>query len=185
MPIGNVTSQLFANIYLHDLDFYVETKIKPMMREENKDMFYIRYVDDFVFLAQNKEDLKTIKNIVLEFLKTNLKLSVSPKKLILNRIESWIPFLGYNILPNKLKIRNDTIRRFKKRIKNYEVDRKINSLISFKGHCDLANPLLISQLSKMILPKNINNVYKCQRLVFILYGSETGFRDRVQKNRKK
>jgi retron-type reverse transcriptase len=47
MPIGNVTSQLFANIYLHDLDFYVENIVKPKFRKENRDIFYIRYVDDF------------------------------------------------------------------------------------------------------------------------------------------
>jgi hypothetical protein len=119
MPIGNVTSQLFANIYLHDLDFYVETKIKPMLREQNRNIFYIRYVDDFVFLSKEKQDLIFIRNTILKFLNTNLKLSVSPKKLILNKIDCGIPFLGYNIFPNKLKIRNDTIRRFKKRIKNY------------------------------------------------------------------
>ena len=204
MPIGNVTSQLFANIYLHDLDFYVETRIKPMIRNQNKDIFYIRHVDDFIFLAKAKEDLKIIKSLILEFINLNLKLVISPKKLILNKIDSWIPFLGYNILSNKLKIRNDTIRRFKKRIKNYSIEKQINSLISFKGHCDLANQKLISsilnnifinkninlKLNKLILSKNeyfkllfrnTNNIYKYQKLLFILYGSETGFRDRVQR----
>lgn len=110
MPIGNVTSQLFANIYLHDLDFYVENIVKPKFRKQNRNIFYIRYVDDFVFLAEEKQDLIFIRDEVLKFLNSNLKLSVSPKKLILNKTECGIPFLGYNILSNKLKIRNDTIR---------------------------------------------------------------------------
>ena len=181
MPIGNVTSQLFANVYLHDLDFYVENIVKPKFRKESRDIFYIRYVDDFVFLAKEKEVLIEIRNEILDFLKTNLKLSVSPKKLILNKTECGIPFLGYNILPNKLKIRNDTLRRFKKRIKNYEIEKQINSLISFKGHCDLANPKLIFQLSKLILLNNTNNIYKYSKQFFVLYGSETGFRKMEQK----
>jgi retron-type reverse transcriptase len=160
MPIGNVTSQLFANIYLHDLDFYVENTIKPQFRKQGKDIFYIRYVDDFVFLAKEKADLIAIETLVLRFLEVSLKLSVSAKKLILNKIKCGIPFLGYVILPNKLKIRNDTIRRFKKKIRDYDFEKKINSLISFKGHCDLANLGLISKLTKNSLPFEIRNSYK-------------------------
>jgi RNA-directed DNA polymerase len=157
MPIGNVTSQLFANIYLHDLDFYVENSIKPKYRKENKDIFYIRYVDDFVFLGENKEDLLEIQKQVLNFLQNKLKLLVSPKKLILNRINCGIPFLGYVIWKNKIKIRNDTIRKFKTKVKDYSIEKKVNSLISFKGHCDLANQNLIYSISNSVLDNSLIN----------------------------
>ncbi len=153
MPIGNVTSQLFANIYLHDLDFYVEYTLKPIFRKQNKDLFYVRYVDDFIFLTKDKQDLIFIKNLVLNFLNEKLKLIVHPRKMILNKINCRIPFLGYVIFRNKLKIRNDTIRRFNKRIKNYENKRKLNSIISFKGHSDLADINLINAIAKKNLDK--------------------------------
>lgn len=178
MPIGNVTSQLFANIYLHDLDFYVEHTLKPTIRKKGRNLFYIRYVDDFVFLAENKKDLILIKSVVLEYLEEKLKLMVSSKKLILNKIDSGIPFLGYNILSDRLKIRNDTIRRFKKKTRKHPLDKKINSLISFKGHCDLANPFLIKILTKNSLSSKITKLFKYKKLISILYGTQRGYTER-------
>jgi retron-type reverse transcriptase len=201
MPIGNVTSQLFANIYLHDLDFYIETELKPLIRKFNRNIFYIRYVDDFILLAKYKQDLVLLKKYILEFLAEKPKLSVSPRKLVLNKVECGIPFLGYNILTSKktkivsridgsnccykvfrhkLKIRNDTIRRFKKRIKKYSDEKKINSLISFKGHCDLANKKLIFSISshvltsKYISPKLISKLFLSQNFTVVteLYESK-------------
>ena len=151
IPIGNITSQLFANIYLHDLDFYVEHTIKPKFRKEGKKLFYIRYVDDFLFLSKAKLDLKLLKEEILDFLRRDLLLSVSPKKLVLNKITCGIPFLGYVVFKNRIKVKNDTIRRFKKKIKSYNTENKLNSLTSFKGHCDLANRNLIKKISTLIL----------------------------------
>ena len=151
---------------------------------KNKDLFYVRYVDDFVFLTKEKEDLINIKNEILEFLKEKLKLSVSPKKLILNKISCSIPFLGYNILPNRLKIRNDTIKRFKKKIKNYSIEKKINSLISFKGHCDLSNRFLIKSLTKNLLLEDMHNNYKYKESLKILYGTSTRDIDKRHRQEK-
>ena len=53
MPLGNLTSQFFANLYLHDLDFFVKHKLKAK--------YYIRYVDDFVILHLSKEQLEIWK----------------------------------------------------------------------------------------------------------------------------
>lgn len=180
MPIGNVTSQLFANIYLHDLDFYVEHTLKPHFRSLGKDLFYIRYVDDFIFLSLEMNDLLLVKKLILDFLEVKLKLSVSPKKLILNKINCGIPFLGYNIFRSKLKVRNDTIRRFKKRLKNKSTLDKFNSLISFKGHCDLANKSLIPSLSNNLLSILNTNYYKYKKQYCILYDSSKGFKQGIQ-----
>ena len=141
-----------------------------MIRKFGRDIFYIRYVDDFVFLSKDKEDLTKIKRLVLIFLENKLKLSVSPKKLVLNRIDCGISFLGYNILSNKLKVKNATIRRFKRKIREYPNDKKLNSLMSFKGHCDLANSNLIKSLVSSTLNLSNNEKYKNKKLLLCQNG---------------
>ena len=66
MPLGNLTSQFFANIYLNELDYFVKHKIKAK--------YYIRYVDDFIILHQSKEQLEEWKIKIDEFLQKELKL---------------------------------------------------------------------------------------------------------------
>ena len=150
MPIGNITSQIFANIYLHDLDFYVEHTLKPYFRSLNRDLFYIRYVDDFVFLGKTLEDLKFVRDLVLSFLNIKLDLKVSHRKQILNKVKFGISFLGYIIFRNRLKVKNDTLRRFKKKVKKCDDNKKLNSLISFKGYCDISNKNLIFSLVRSV-----------------------------------
>ncbi|MFP4402266.1 MAG: reverse transcriptase/maturase family protein [Candidatus Nanoarchaeia archaeon] len=162
IPIGNVTSQLFANIYLHDLDFYIEHTIKPRMRQKGKDIFYIRYVDDFIFLTQSLEDTLLLRDEILSFLQQRLKLSVSSKKLIINRITNGISFLGYTLINGRIKVKNDTLRRFRRKISSYDEERKIRALMSFKGHCDIANPHLIQTLAQNSLSIRDTNIFKPQ-----------------------
>ena len=207
MPIGNVTSQLFANIYLHDLDFYVEHTLKPKYRTFGIDLFYVRYVDDFVFLCDNKNVLLEIRNVVLEFLHKKLDLHISNHKIILNSVENGIPFLGYVILPLKktynisimnnincfhfvshfkkvnklLKVKNETIKRFKQKVKKKNYEDTVNALISFKGHCDLCNPFLIKKLCTKLLQNKVTNSYKFKnRPAFYEQKSGTEIRNRDQ-----
>ncbi len=72
MPLGNLTSQFFANIYLNDLDYFV----KHSMRAK----YYIRYVDDFVILHNSKEKLEIWKEQIDSFLKEKLKLELHKEK---------------------------------------------------------------------------------------------------------
>ena len=69
MPLGNLTSQFFANVYLNELDQFVKHKLKAK--------YYIRYVDDFVILHNNKQTLETYKEKINNFLKT-IKLELHP-----------------------------------------------------------------------------------------------------------
>ena len=210
MPIGNVTSQLFANIYLHDLDFYVEHTLKPKYRTFGIDLFYVRYVDDFVFLCDNKNVLLEIRNVVLEFLHKKLDLHISNHKIILNSVENGIPFLGYVILPLKktynisimnnincfhfvshfkkvnklLKVKNETIKRFKQKVKKKNYEDTVNALISFKGHCDLCNPFLIKKLCTKLLQNKVTNSYKFKnRPAFYEQKSGTEIRNRNQEQK--
>lgn len=78
LPIGNLTSQLFANIYLNELDRYLKTELKVR--------WYGRYMDDFVIIDSDKERLKTLKTKIIEYLATNLKLIAHPDKTFIEPI---------------------------------------------------------------------------------------------------
>ena len=72
MPLGNLTSQFFANVYLHELDWFVKNKLKAK--------YYIRYVDDFVILHNSKEQLSIWQEEIGKFLKEKLNLELHPDK---------------------------------------------------------------------------------------------------------
>src|SRR3989344_330036 len=72
MPLGNLTSQFFANVYLNELDQFIKHKLKTK--------YYIRYVDDFVLLHHSKIVLENYKTEINEFLKSELKLELHPDK---------------------------------------------------------------------------------------------------------
>ena len=113
LPLGNVTSQLFANIYLNELDQFIKHKLKIK--------HYFRYADDFVILQNNETKLKNILKQVKEFLKTNLKLELHPNKVFIRKLKQGIDFVGYVILPNTTVLRTKTKKRiFKKLIKAQE-----------------------------------------------------------------
>ena len=74
MPIGNLTSQLFANIYLNEMDQYA----KHQMRIH----YYIRYMDDIIILHQDKEELANFRDEIADFLRDNLQLDLNKKTAI-------------------------------------------------------------------------------------------------------
>ncbi len=87
IPLGNVTSQIFANIYLNELDQFLKRTLKIK--------YYIRYCDDFVILS---EDEKYLERLILQisiFLQTHLKLSLHPNKISIRKYHRGIDFLGY------------------------------------------------------------------------------------------
>ena len=108
LPLGNVTSQMFSNIYLHELDHF----IKHSLREP----FYLRYCDDFVIISSDKNHLKNIIPQVKNFLERELKLELHPKKVILRKWSSGIDFLGYISFPTHQIMRTSTKKRMLKRL---------------------------------------------------------------------
>ena len=108
LPIGNYTSQIFANIYLNELDKYV--------KEELRCKFYYRYMDDEVVLLESKEKAIEILNKITLFLKEKLKLELNSKTQIFKN-KQGVNFCGYKIKENKLKIREKGKRKLKKKIK--------------------------------------------------------------------
>lgn len=94
LPIGNLTSQLFGNVYLNDFDHFVKEKLKCL--------YYGRYVDDMVFVSTDKDYLKNLIPVIKHYLKTELNLDLHPKKIYLQPISHGVKFLGAFIKPQCL-----------------------------------------------------------------------------------
>ena len=112
IPIGNLTSQLFANVYLNELDQFV----KHTLRER----YYLRYMDDFLVLKNNKRELAVLKEQIRRFLKESLRLNLHPAKASVFPSEKGIDFLGYRIYRHHKLLRKTTVKRFVKRTRAYK-----------------------------------------------------------------
>jgi hypothetical protein len=111
LPIGNLTSQFFANVYLNDLDQFVKHKLKAK--------YYVRYVDDFVLLHESKEKLAKWKQEIEVFINTKLNLKLKPITKI-QPISNGINFVGYIIRPFYLLPRNRNTHNLKQTLKTHE-----------------------------------------------------------------
>ena len=108
LPLGNVTSQLFANIYMNEFDQYVKHKLKAK--------YYFRYCDDFVIVSKDRNWLVEILPQMTHLLKERLLLDVHPHKVHLRKISTGIDFLGYVIRPHMKTVRNSTRRRIVRKV---------------------------------------------------------------------
>ena len=110
MPLGNLTSQFFANVYLNELDYFVKHNLKIK--------HYIRYVDDFVILYGNKDILEIYKNKINKFLKLHLKLELHPDKCRIKQLTKGIDFLGFRVFYHHRLLKKRTLLRFKSTFSN-------------------------------------------------------------------
>ena len=105
MPLGNLTSQFFGNLYLNELDYFVKHKLKAK--------YYIRYVDDFVILNSDKSILEEYKEKISNYLK-NLKLELHPDKSNIIPLRNGITFLGYRLFYHHKLLRKSNLKKFQK-----------------------------------------------------------------------
>lgn len=126
LPLGNVTSQLFANIYLNELDQFIKHNLK--------EKYYLRYCDDFIILGENENELSMLAEKINSFLLENLKLSLHNDKIIIRKYRQGIDFLGYVVLPYHRIIRTKTKKRVINKIigRREEFDDNLISQESFK-----------------------------------------------------
>jgi hypothetical protein len=145
LPIGNLTSQLFANIYLNEFDQF----IKQDLRIKN----YIRYTDDFVVISNDKNYLEKLIPQIRDFLSEELHLELHPKKVSIRKFNQGIDFLGYIALPHyrvlRTKTKNRIFKKFKRRIFEYKAviitEQTLNqSLQSYIGVLSHANTYTVS-----------------------------------------
>lgn len=109
LPIGNLTSQIFANIYMNEFDQFIKNELKAR--------YYVRYTDDFVILSHNEVELKPILAKIETFLKDRLQLSIHPEKISISRYSQGVDFLGYVIFPHFKLLRSRTKRRIVRKLK--------------------------------------------------------------------
>ncbi len=112
IPIGSLTSQLFANIYLDRLDHFI--------KEELKARYYLRYMDDFIILDFSTDRLNEHKKEIARFLRERLLLNLNENKTTIFPADHGIDFLGYRVWHDHRKLRRDNVRRFKRRLKSME-----------------------------------------------------------------
>lgn len=110
IPVGNLTSQLFANIYLNKLDQFVKHRLKAH--------YYIRYMDDFVILSQDINELRGWLHEIEDFIHKELKLELNLKTTILC-CNNGVDFVGYRHRPTHRKVRRDSVKRMKRKIRKY------------------------------------------------------------------
>lgn len=111
MPIGNLSSQLFANIYLNDFDHW--------MKETLRIKKYIRYVDDMVVIAETPDQLRDISALIVQKLLVD-GLTIHPKKVRLAPVAAGVPFLGYVVWPNHVSAGAYVRGRYLQRLRQHE-----------------------------------------------------------------
>ncbi len=125
VPLGNYTSQFFANVYLNELDHFVKHKLKAK--------YYIRYVDDFVILHKSREVLEEYFIRIHHYLK-NLRLELHPEKSGIYPLRNGITFLGYRIFYHYKLLRKRNIKYFKNKLQ-HKIELHNEGLID-KEHLD-------------------------------------------------
>ncbi len=112
LPIGSLTSQFFANVYLNELDQFVTHTLKARG--------YVRYVDDFVLLADDPQTLLGWRARIESFLAERLRLELHPHKSVLQRANQGIDFLGSIIHPHHRLTRQRTVRALRRRLRDFQ-----------------------------------------------------------------
>jgi len=101
LPIGNLTSQYFANCYLSPIDHYIKEHLRVPI--------YVRYMDDILIFGNTKEEIKQkTEQIIMKM--EEIKLKIKPPLIL--RVEQGVPFLGYRVYPHKLLLSGRSKRRF-------------------------------------------------------------------------
>lgn len=158
LPIGNLTSQFFANVYLNELDqFAVQTLKMPG---------YGRYVDDFAVFSNDKADILDYRQKMQEFLAMNLHLVMHPKKQQIQPCRHGISFVGYFIKPWGITVRRNVVKTAKNKIHYFNseqnIQKVVTSLNSYYGHFQKAKS---DHLRKHLIEKHLSPEIKSKIIV--------------------
>jgi retron-type reverse transcriptase len=131
LPLGNLTSQLFVNIYMNEFDQFMKHKMKAK--------YYIRYADDFVILSQDQNYLLEMTSKIADFLYENLKLRLHPDKVFVKTLASGVDFLGWVHFPDYRVLRTVTKRRMMKKLENEMASESEASYMGLMSHGNTYN----------------------------------------------
>ena len=152
MPLGNLTSHFFANVYLNELDYFIKFTLRAQ--------YYIRYVDDFVVLSRNKLSLENYKEQINEFLHAKLNLQLHPTKSKIIPLSHGINFLGFRIFWYHKLLRKSNLWRFKKKPSILKAQFDKND-ITYDNVCDsmLGSIAYARNANTYALRKNLEKQY--------------------------
>ncbi|MDZ7319586.1 MAG: reverse transcriptase/maturase family protein [candidate division KSB1 bacterium] len=145
LPLGNLTSQFFANLFLNRFDHFIKEVLQVR--------YYARYVDDFLLASNNIAFLKRVKQEIEAYL-ANLRLKLHPKKCHILRSDKGVPFLGQVIFPHYRLLKEQNVKRFSQRLPRLiqQLDagditqKRFNASIQgWKGHAVQANTIRLRQ----------------------------------------
>jgi len=111
LPIGNLTSQFFANLYLNELDYFVKFGLRIDC--------YLRYMDDFLIFSNDRKTLLDDREKIRNFLKNKLALELHNGKSQIYKTRNGVKFLGFRIFKDYRRLASDNVKRFKKRMKKF------------------------------------------------------------------
>lgn len=136
MPLGNLTSQFFANVYLNELDKFVKHKLKAK--------YYIRYVDDFVILHKSKKQLQIFKREINKFLQNKLKIELHPDKSRIINLSRGVDFVGFRNFYFHRLLRKRNIKNMKRKLRHfneYKIDysKFLEIFQGWKAYADWSN----------------------------------------------
>lgn len=143
LPLGNLTSQLFVNIYMNKFDKFIKHNLKIK--------YYIRYCDDFVIFSRNRNYLEKQVILIKKFLKNKLKLDLPDNKAIISTLYSGVDFLGWVHFPDHRVLRTKTKKRMFKKIK---INNSLETLNSYLGLLKHGNTYKLKQL--ILREKSVN-----------------------------
>lgn len=158
IPIGNLTSQLFANLYLNELDQFVKRTLRIR--------HYIRYMDDFILVVNSAEEAKKLRQVIEKYIKEHLNLELSPQKVMIGSCLTGVAFLGFFITPHEIRLRGSCLRRLKLNLKAAERKEKagiktrynpsplLSVVRSYAGHIKYCSKQMYIQ--ELLLNKIIN-----------------------------
>jgi RNA-directed DNA polymerase len=144
LPIGNLTSQIFANFYLSEFDHYFKEKLHLK--------YYIRYMDDILVFCNSKSELEKVKQEVEKKL-FEIRLHVHPDKNQISKTKHGVNFLGFRFKDNQIRLQNRNLIRFKRKLNDF-ASREVSiedMILSFNGHLGYFNSGHCQKIVRKIL----------------------------------
>lgn len=131
LPIGNLTSQFLANVYLDPFDRFI--------RETCGQRHYVRYMDDFVVFNRDKDDLKRLRPAIEGFLSEKLRLDLKPSATYFNGSREGLSFLGLRIFPALIRLRSENLRRITGRLRRRELEYRTGDIDEAAFLCSMSS----------------------------------------------
>ncbi len=152
LPIGNLTSQFFANVYLSGFDRFVGERFGSR--------YYVRYVDDFALFSDDRPFLEAARCQMEAYLAT-LRLKLHPVKTQIFETRHGASFLGFRVLGDRLRVRNENLRRGRRRLRCHKMDYDTGKIdLDYFENC----------LQSWVAHLNRGNTWRLQQKIFAALG---------------